>query len=414
MNARWSVFFLAISAFGADAAWTQFRGPQRNGAAPGPKWPSSLAGLETRWRVDLDKGYPGPLVDAQRVYVAETAKGDTEVVRALDRKTGKELWRASWPGKISVPFFAKKNGDWIRATPALDAGVLYVAGMEEVLVALDAATGKELWRVDFPKRFQTGKPDFGFASSPLVDGDAIYTQVANSVVKLNKRTGETIWRVLERQADIMDSGAFSSPVMATLAGKRQLLVQTRTTLHGLEPADGKVLWTQEVPHYRGMNILMPSVWQDKVFTSSYRNDTYLFQVTPAAGGSFTSKELWRNKAKGYMSSPLLIDGYAYLHLANQRFTCMDLKTGESKWTTEPYGMYWSMALRDDKILALDERGHLLLIRANPEKFELLADREITQSPAWAHVAVSGDEVFVRDLTGITAYRLSEAKVSLKN
>ncbi|MBL8212245.1 MAG: PQQ-binding-like beta-propeller repeat protein [Bryobacterales bacterium] len=403
--------FVTAAGLAADAGWTQFRGPERTGNAPGPNWPDSLAGLEELWRVPLDKGYPGPIVDTKRVYVAETAGGDTEVVRALDRKSGKELWRASWPGKLAVPFFAKKNGDWIRSTPALSDGVLYVGGMEEVLVALDAATGRECWRVDFPKRFGTPKPDFGYSSSPLIDGDALYTQAANSVVKLNKRTGETIWRVLERQADIMDSGAFSSPVIAAVAGKRQLLVQSRTTLHGIDPDNGKLLWTQDVPHYRGMNILMPSVWQDKVFTSSYRNDTYLFEISPAPAGGFASKERWRNKAKGYMASPVILNGYAYLHLANQRFTCIDLRTGETKWTTEPYGMYWSMAVRGGKILALDERGQLLLLRATPEKFDLLATREVTGSPAWAHIAVVDDEVFIRDLTGVTAYRWSEAKLS---
>jgi outer membrane protein assembly factor BamB len=394
---------LSTCLFSADPGWPQFRGPERTGAAPGAPWPGQLKELRQLWQVKLDKGYPGPIVDASRVYVAETATSETEIVRALDRKTGKELWRASWPGKHSVPFFAKKNGDWIRATPAFDGQTLFVAGMEEVLVALDAATGKEKWRVDFPKRYNVAKPDFGFSSSPLLDGDSLIVQAANSVIRLNKKTGATEWRALPREADIMDSGAFSSPTIASLHGRRQLLVQSRTNLYGLDPATGAVLWQQEVPHYRGMNILMPTVWGNRIFTSSYRMDSYLFEIG-ANGGKFESKELWRNKAKGYMSTPILLDGYVYLHLANQRFTCIDLRTGETKWTTEPYGMYWSMALRDGKILALDERGQLLLIKANPERFELLDTREISNSPTWAHIAVAGGEIFVRELNAITAYQ----------
>jgi outer membrane protein assembly factor BamB len=387
----------------ADAGWTQFRGPERSGAAPGAPWPENFKGLQQSWQVKLDKGYPGPIVDAARVYVAETATAETEIVRALDRKTGKELWRASWPGKHSVPFFAKKNGDWIRATPAFDGQTLYVAGMEEVLVALDAVTGKEKWRVDFPKQFKVAKPDFGFSSSPLLDGDSLIVQAANSVIRLNKKTGAVEWRVLAREADIMDSGAFSSPAMATLNGRRQLLIQSRTNLFGLDPATGAVLWSQEVPHYRGMNILMPTAWGNKVFTSSYRMDSYMFEIS-ANGAKLESKEVWRNKAKGYMSTPIVLDGYAYLHLANQRFTCIDLRNGETKWTTEPYGQYWSMAVRDGKILALDERGQLLLIKASPEKFELLDTKEISNSPTWAHIAVAGNELFIRELNAVTAYR----------
>jgi outer membrane protein assembly factor BamB len=349
--------------------------------------------------MDLDKGFPGPVVSEDKVFVAETANTDTEVVRALDRKTGKEIWRASWPGKISVPFYAKRSGDWIRATPALDGDTLYVAGMEEVLVALDVKTGRERWRVDFPKRFGTAKPEFGFASSPLVDGEAIFVQAANSFVKLNKRTGATVWRILPVAGGVMESGAFSSPAMATLAGRRQVLVQARVHLHGVDPETGEVLWTQEVPNFRGMNILMPTTFGDTIFTSTHRIDSFAYQVSKQG-----IKPLWTNKAKGYMSTPVILDGYAYLHLTNQRFTCINLRNGETTWTTEPFGQYWSMAVRNGKILALDENGKLLLIRANPEKFELLDTKEIANTTTWGHIAVAGDEIFIRELTGIAAYR----------
>jgi outer membrane protein assembly factor BamB len=396
---------LAVAALaGENATWPQWRGPERTGIAPGA-FPDSLDALQPLWRVELDKGYPGPIVAADRVFVAETANTDTEIVRALDRKTGRELWRASWKGKISVPFFAKRNGDWIRSTPAWDGETLYVGGMEEVLVALDGASGAEKWRVDFPARFGTPKPEFGFASSPLVAGGAVYAQAANSIVKLDQKTGATLWRALEHSSNIMESGAFSSPVLATLLGRTQLLVQTRTKLHGLDPETGKVLWAQEVPNFRGMNILTPVVYgDDAIFTSTHQNDSYLYRIA-REGDSYSVSLVWKNKAKGYMSTPVVLGDYAYLHLGNQRFTCLDLRTGETKWTTEPFGKYWSMVRRGDRILALDEEGKLLLIRANPERFELLGAREIAASPTWGHLAVAGDEIFVRELNGIAVYRL---------
>jgi len=408
MNAGLPLLWLALPVLiaASGAPWPQWRGPDRTGSSAGAPWPADFTGFRQLWRVDLAQGYPGPIITDKLVFTVETAKGDTEIVRALDRASGKERWRASWPGKISVPFYAKRNGDWIRSTPSFDGRALYVCGMEEVLVALDASSGKELWRVDFPKRFQTPKPDFGCASSPLIDGNAIYLQAADSFVKLDRKTGQTIWRALEVKHNVFESGAFSSPFIATLAGKRQILVQTRTHLTGLDPSSGKVHWSQEVPNFRGMNILTPSVWGDSVFTSSYRNDTYMYKVEPSDGG-LSVRELWKNKAKGYMSSPTIIAGHAYLHLANQRFTCIDLATGETKWTTEPFGMYWSMVSRGDRILALDERGQIHLIRANPERFELLASMEVAETSAWAHLAVapgkSGEEIYVRDLKGITAF-----------
>ncbi|MEO8028900.1 MAG: PQQ-binding-like beta-propeller repeat protein [Bryobacteraceae bacterium] len=387
----------------AENTWPQWRGPERSGLTPGPAFPANLQNLKPLWRVELDKGYPGPIVSEDRVFVAETANTDTEIVRALDRKTGKELWRASWPGKISVPFFAKKSGDWIRSTPAFDGKLLFIGGMEEVLVALDASTGKEKWRVDFRRRFGTPTPEFGFASSPLVDGRFLYVQASNALVKLDKATGETIWRTLEHKQDIMESGAFSSPAFAEIGGVRQLLVQSRTHLTGVDPKSGAPLWSQEIPNFRGMNILTPVAFGDSIFTSTYQNNSFLYTVQ-SDGGKWNVRETWKNKAKGYMSTPVRIGDFVYMHLGNQRFTCMDLKTGESRWTTEPFGTYWSLAMSGDRILALDEAGKLLLIRANPEKFELLDAREISKDSTWGHIAVAGNEIFVRELKAVAAYR----------
>ncbi|MCA9021937.1 MAG: pyrrolo-quinoline quinone, partial [Planctomycetaceae bacterium] len=93
----------------------------------------------------------------------------------------------------------------------------------------------------------------------------------------------------------------------------------------------------------------------------------------------------------------------YLHLRNQRFTCIDLKTGKTRWTTPPYGKYWSMVTDGKKILALDQTGDLLLIKANHEKFELLDQRKVAED-SWAHIAVSGNELFIRALDHLAVYR----------
>jgi outer membrane protein assembly factor BamB len=152
-----------------------------------------------------------------------------------------------------------------------------------------------------------------------------------------------------------------------------------------------------------MNILTPLVHGDTVFTSAYGGKSFLFRIISEAG-KFRADPVWESKVTGYMSSPVLIDDHIYLHLRNRRFTCLDLATGESPWTTTPYGEYWSMVANGDRMLALDERGDLLLLRANPREFELLDSRKVSDEPAWAHLAVSGDEIFVRGLNHLTVYR----------
>lgn len=405
-----SVFAIAFVAGGVPALaggpamdWNQWRGPSRDGfvAPGGPTWPETLDHLEQTWRIDLDSSYSGPVVVGDRVFTTETVNKEKEVVRALDRATGKELWRQEWTGAMKVPFFAARNGSWIRATPACDGETVYVAGMRDVLVALDAKTGDIRWRVDFVERFKTTLPDFGFVSSPLVIGDHVYVQAGASFCKLDKKTGETVWRSLDDGGGMLGS-AFSSPTLAKLGGREQMLVQTREKLAGVEPGSGKVLWSETVPNFRGMNILTPVVWQDSVYTSSYKNGSYLFRIE--GGDQPRASRAWESKPTGYMSSPIVLDGYAYLLLQNQRFACVDLKTGEEKWRSNSFGTYWSLVAKGDRILALDERGELLLIHATPEKFDLLSKKKISEAETWAHLAVAGDEVFIRELNGLAAYR----------
>jgi outer membrane protein assembly factor BamB len=404
----------AFNLEGKQEDWSQWRGPNRDGQVTGAAWPDRLTDnyLEQTWRMPLAPSYSGPVVSAEAVFVTETKDKSTEIVRALSRATGKELWKAEWPGAISVPFFAKRSGDWIRATPAFDGKSLYVAGMRDVLVSLDAKTGKEQWRVDFTKAFSTTPPEFGLVCSPLLDGNALYIQAGNAAVKLDKRTGKVLWRTLSNEnGSIMNNGAFSSPVMATVAGQKQLIVQTREQLAGLDPDTGRQLWIQNVPSFRGMNILTPVVFGDSIFTSSYQNKSWLYRISKGAAG-LTVNQAWENNAQGYMSTPVVIDGHAYLHLGNQRFTCINLQTGERTWTSKPFGKYASLVAQRDRILALDERGVLLLIKANPKEFELLSEKQVSEEETWAHLAIAGEELFIRELNAVVAWRWRTPKGQL--
>ena len=390
--------------------WPQWRGPSRDARSAGPTWPAAVdaKSLKRLWKVKLGPSYSGPIVSPDIVYTTESENNENEVVRAYDRDTGKELWKAKWPGAMKVPFFARSNGSWIRSTPALDGDKLYVAGMRDVLACLDARTGKKKWLIDFPKKAGSPVPTFGFVCSPLVTGDALYVQAAGCFLKLNKETGEIIWKALDDGGGMWGS-AFSSPAIATLAGKEQVVVQTRTTLAGIDMTKGSVLWSEKVEAFRGMNILTPSFQGDSVFTSTYGGKTMILDITKK-DAKLQAKRSWDHPTQGYMSSPALIGGHAYVHLKNQRVTCFELETGEKKWTTtERFGKYWSMIFQEDRILALDQKGILYLIRATPEKFDLLSSFKVSESDTWAHLAIAGDQLFIRARDGLSAWKWSEAK-----
>ena len=401
-----TILFL-LSAGEAQADWPQWRGPSRDGIVAGPAWPNTLSGdaLKQVWRVDdLGPSYSGPIVTKDRIFTTQTVDKKSEVVTAHDRKTGKELWKASWEGSITVPFFAARNGSWIRATPAWDGKTLFVAGIKDLLVALDGESGKELWRFDFVKEFAAAPPDFGFASSPLVDDTGVYVQAGGYFAKLDKKTGKLLWKCLKDGGGMMGS-AFSSPVFAKLAGQDQVVVQTRAKLAGVDRASGKELWSKEIPSFRGMNILTPVPHgDDGIFTSTYGGNTRLLKLS-SDGGNYSTKDAWSLKYEGNMTTPVVVNGHAYLLGKDKRVLCVNLETGAEAWRTdERFGEYWSLVANGDKILALDQRGFLFLLKANPKEFEQVDKRKVAESETWAHVAIDGDEIVIRDLKGVAVWK----------
>lgn len=387
--------------------WSQWRGPTRDGhVGKAPAWPDKLnkESLKLLWRVDLGPSYSGPVVGADRVFVTETVGGKEEVVKALDRKTGKELWKASWKAQLSVPAYAKANGEWIRSTPAYDGTSVFVNGMRDVLVCLDAATGKESWRADFPTLYKTPQPIFGQVSSPLVDGDAVYTQALAGVFCLDKKTGKVRWRAaLDNPREF--GAATASPIIGTVAGKRQLIVLQRKVLAGLDLSTGAVQWRHDVPVFRNTSTLTPLLLDgDGVFTSVYGSRSLRFDVT-ARDNKQTAKLGWENKLNGYMSSPVLVGKHIYLHLENQRVACLDSRTGKQAWLTpKPFGKYWSMVVNGNRILALDQDGTLYLLEANPTRFELIDKHRVSETESWAHLAVVGDRLYIRELEAMAVYQ----------
>jgi outer membrane protein assembly factor BamB len=378
--------------------WSGWRGATRDGLCSSPL-PSRLSELKPQWEVVLGDSYSGPVVSDQAVFVTETIDKKFETVRALRRADGQELWIQKWDGAMSVPFFAKSNGDWIRSTPATNGEVVVIGGMRDLLECLDANSGERRWRVDFHQQLGIDLPAFGLVCSPLMDGQDLYVQAGGGVRKLALASGELQWSTLEDGGG-MFGGAFSSPIIAELAGLRQLVVQTRSQLAGVDLDTGSVLWKQDIASFRGMNILTPSVWQEHVFTSCYGGRSQLFQITRSQAGEWSCKSVWECKAEAYMSSPVIVDNHLYLHLRNQRLCCIDLANGQETWRTTPFGKYWSMVTDGKTILGLDETGVLYAVRANPKEFELLDQRQVSTQPSWAHVAVADTQLFVRHQKGL--------------
>lgn len=313
------------------------------------------------------------------------------------------MWATKWPGGQKVIAEARPRGESIRATPASDGKAVFVGGMRDLLLCLDVKDGKELWRVDFVKEYKTKEPDMGMVSSPLIDGDALYTLAATGIVRVNAKTGKVDWRTVTDDVRL-EGGATSSVMLGKFGDRKAIVAMNRATLALLDPEKGTILWKQAVPAYRNTSTVTPVLVGDTgIFVSMIGGRSMRFEVT--AGDKVTAKRTWDISPVAYISTPVCVGDFLYAHLESKRFVCFDAKTGRQKWVSdELFGDYWSMVVRGDRILALDQKGILYLVRATPDKFDLLDQKKISDVETWPHLAVCGDEVFVRDHKGLTAYR----------
>lgn len=389
----------ASTACAEDAIWNQWRGPARDGVWPGTL-PKSLASLELLWEKPLQPSYSGPVTDGQLVFTTETVGQTSERITAHDLSTGEVKWTAEWKGAITVPPYAMANGSWIKSTPTLAEGALVVLGMRDEVVCVEPTTGDIRWQADLAERFEARRPPFGGVCSPLIDDGSVYVMAGGATVKLSLADGSTTWTTLADEGD--EDDALSSPVIKTIAGKRQLVVQTRTRLCGVDLNDGKLLWSQRIEAYRNMNILTPTVFGNRVFTAAQRGRSQCFQITNE-NGSWSAAEVWNQKTQAYMSSPVTDGQTIFMHSSSERLTALDAATGDILWTGRPMGKYQSLIRNDDVLLVLNCEGELLTIQLDRDKLTIIDKRKVADD-SWAYLGVFDGGLLVRDLNALKVYR----------
>ena len=379
--------------------WTGFRGPDRDGhyrqQPVRTTWGSALTPL---WKQPLGSGFASFVIADGRAFTIEQ-RGRREVAAAYDVVTGRELWTTPWDALF------QENGDGPRATPAWHDGRVYALGATGELRALDAATGRTLWRTDILADAEAGNLDFGTAASPLVFDNLVVVvpggENGQSVVAYDRNSGKRVWGALD------DSASYSSPMLVTLAGVRQILTFTATRLVGLSPESGRLLWdfAWRAANQASQPLIAGS---DRVFLSTGGSpDATMLQLTAGAEGQLTAKELWRtNRMNNNFSSSVLHDGFIY-GLDESILACLDASTGELKWKGGRYG-FGQLILASGHLIVLTEQGELALVRADPNSHQ-----EVTRFPAiegktYNHPAMSDGILLVRNVEEMAAFDLTKA------
>jgi outer membrane protein assembly factor BamB len=378
--------------------WPDFRGPRRDGRYDaGPirtDWPA--AGLPLLWKQPIGLGYASFVVADGRAFTIEQRR-QQEVVSAYDVDTGRELWTHGW----DASFVESMGGDGPRATPTYHEGRLYALGALGELECLDARSGDLVWRHNMLVENGASNVTWGMSAAPLVvDGKVIVLPGGpngKSVVAYDAATGAPVWTSLD------DPQAYTSPMLVTLAGVRQILVVSARRAVGLTVDEGRLLW--EYPWVTDMSISVAQpllLGNDRVFLSaSYGHGAAVFDVSRTNDG-FTTRTIWANtRMKNKFTSSVLREGYIY-GLDESILACLDAATGELKWKGGRYG-YGQVLLAGDRLVVLTEDGDVALVKATPERFEQEARFSAISGKTWNHPVIADGRLLVRNLREMAAF-----------
>ncbi len=388
------------SSAAATTYWTDFRGPKRDGQYRErpilTNWPAD--GLKPIWKQPVGGGYASFVIAGGRAFTIEQ-RGPQEVVAAYDVATGRELWTNAW---IAI-FRESMGGDGPRATPTWADGRVYALGGQGELRCLDDTGGKLVWRTNILDDAGATNLQWGMAAAPLVVDDTVVVlpggPKGQSVVAYDRRTGKRAWSALD------DRQAYSSPMLVTLAGTRQIVVFSATRVMGLTPDRGSVLWEYPWKTDYDVNASQPLVIGDnRVFVSSgYGAGAAVIEIAQPAGG-FSVREVWRNiRMKNQFTSSVLHDGFIY-GLDESILACLDAATGELKWKGGRYG-YGQVLLASGHLIVLTEEGDLALVRAAPDRHQELGRFPAVEGKSWNHPAMSGGYLLVRNINEMAAFDL---------
>ena len=397
-----AVMTLEVAAQDIGPDWPQWRGPDRDGTLdsfqePG-EWPESLT---LAWRVEVGEGYATPVLVGTRVYMF-TREGDDEVMRALDAATGEELWRTGYPAPFSFESAAEPHGPGPKATPTFADGRLFTLGLGGVVTAFDAATGEQVWKIPAPP----AGPLYGTAASPLVEGDSVIVHVGGhgqgALTAFDVRTGEVRW------AWDGDGPSYASALIAELAGTRQVITLTQDSVVGVSASTGELLWQRPFTTGFTQNIIDPIVVEETVIIAGFQEPITAFRVERDQGG-WRIEDVWENnEASLYMTNGILVDGALFgLSQRNSgQYFLMDVATGEMLWSGAGRQAENASILRAGPTLfVLEDDGELIVGRVDASGFEETRRYRVADAATWAQPAISGNRVFVKDVGTLALWTL---------
>jgi outer membrane protein assembly factor BamB len=402
--------FHLTTAAGAPAAdWPQWRGPNRDGVVPNaPKLAALPATLNIAWKIPAGPGHASVIVEGKHLFYVDELEGK-EVAHLCDSATGKELWRQAY----ADPAEYSNYGTGPRCTPLFDGDRIYAQSGRGEFRCFNRADGKTLWRFNFEKDYgatffgnkssdpaakETAARRHGNNGSPVVDGNRIFVPVGSpdgaTLVAFDKLTGKELWRAGS------DNTAYSSLMMATIEGVRQVVHLTGDALMGVAADSGRILWRTPVKTGAKRHVFTPIIEGNRILISSSTIGMIQFAVSKA-GSQFDIKPAWENKdVKVTIGTSALVGGALYgigtsKGQSASDYACVDAKSGKTLWTKPGFGDYASTTVFGDKLVVLNSNGEMYLLAADPTGYKELGRMQAC-GKTYSHPAYAQGRLYVRD------------------
>lgn len=380
--------------------WPQFRGIGRDGKVTGFTTPATWpAELKQEWKVTVGFGDATPVLSGNKIYL-NTRQGTDEVVLCLDAKTGKEFWKSQYPSSAVTGPAGSHPGP--RSTPAIADGKLVTFGASAILTCFDAATGKVLWKRENPTN---SVPQFFTGMSPLLVDNLCIAHVGTKdngeVLALDLKTGNEKWKWSG------DGPAYASPSIMTVDGKKHLIVQTEKNLMALNLSDGKLLWQFATPvQQRFYNCVSPYIDGQTIYLTGQGLGMKALKVEKS-GSDYTVKEIWTNAAVGAKwNTPVLIKGFLYGYTDQKRAYCLNASTGTTAWIDNTVNSDFATIVDCGSVLiGLPSTANLIVFKPESSAYTEVVKYKVSETAIYAFPVIAGNNIYVKDAESLIKFKI---------
>jgi outer membrane protein assembly factor BamB len=365
--------------------WPHWRGPRYDGTSAETEWKKvwPRGGPKVLWRANVKTGFSGLAVVGDRVYTVGNSD-DQDHIYCFSVLTGRLVWKYSYVAPRDPKYY--EGGP--SCTPTVDGKHLYVFGKRGQLLCLKAEDATLVWRKNVQKEHGAAMPTWGFASSPLVQGDRLFLNAGTSGMAFDKKTGRLLWQ------NGKDKAGYATPVPFTLEGQPRLAIFGGKALYVVDPADGRVLGEQKWKTRYDVNAADPIVIGTRAFIASgYGRGCALVEL---AGKK--PKILWEGKQmRNHFNSCVLHEGHLY-GFDDTTLKCLDAATGREVWRKRGLGK-GSLMLAAGQLIVLGDSGKLLVAPASPKGFAPTGEAKALGGRCWTPPVLANGRIYCRGARG---------------